>query len=434
MDQQHPIPQDVAGFQFKLIGDMTIKQFAYLAAGVILAWLTFSLPLFWVIKWPLVFLFGLLGIALAFVPIEGRPFDVMLMNFLKALVSPNQYVFQKMGYPLFPSMPAPKKVVGKHPEKQEEQSKSAEKLQKYLKGIHTTQKNALDEKELRFLGTLPLTANGQHPASASASVFQPDVTTSPVSTQTNQPNQMRIVGEQPLIKTPQQPTTTTQQETSPVTTSKPDVANNTSETLEKEATVIQQELTQAKQEEAQAVSMNAPITAVAHEKVVELEKELATILSQKDKLQNQLITLKRELAAQKQQVFTPSIRPSIQTTQNVRIIPQGQGKTAGLLATSDVPNLLTGIIKDSRNNTLPNILIEVKDTDENPVRAFKTNGLGQFAAATPLSNGTYTVTFEDPNGKHKFDAIGITVTGAIISPLEIISIDEREQLRKELFK
>ncbi|EKD47460.1 MAG: hypothetical protein ACD_66C00049G0001, partial [uncultured bacterium] len=27
--EQHPVPQNVTGFQFKLIGDITLKQFAY---------------------------------------------------------------------------------------------------------------------------------------------------------------------------------------------------------------------------------------------------------------------------------------------------------------------------------------------------------------------------------------------------------------------
>jgi hypothetical protein len=96
-------------------------------------------------------------------------------------------------------------------------------------------------------------------------------------------------------------------------------------------------------------------------------------------------------------------------------------------------NLLVGIVKDPRGNILSNILVEVKDSQGNPVRAFKTNTLGQFASATPLLNGTYTLVFEDPQGKQKFDAVEITADGSIISPLEVISSDAREELRKELF-
>ena len=79
------------------------------------------------------------------------------------------------------------------------------------------------------------------------------------------------------------------------------------------------------------------------------------------------------------------------------------------------------------------ILVEVKDREGNPVRAFKTNPLGQFGASTPLTNGDYTIEFEDPKGMNKFDKIAFTASGDIILPIEILSIDTREELRKSLF-
>jgi len=428
--EQHPIPQDVTGFQFKLIGDMTIKQFAYLAAGVVLAWIIFSLPLFWLIKWPLIFLFGMLGVALAFIPIEGRPFDIMLTNFIKALISPNQYVFQKIGHPLFPPVTVPKKIAETPKEKEQKTQDNADKLQKYLSGIHTTSKNAMDEREMRLLGGLalggtspvatPYTEAPQSVASSAPSYTVPTATP-PLA------NEMRTISVQPMQIAQEVPTIL-------VAPAAPITPQASDQAIEQEAAILQQELIQAKEEEAQAVQKADPNSATAHQKVIELEKELGDILSQKNKLQNQLITLQKELEMQKQKVFSPSVAPIRQTTQNVRQIQQGQGKAAGLPIAPDVPNLLTGIVKDPRGNTLPNILIEVKDPDGNPVRAFKTNGLGQFAAATQLANGTYTITFEDPQGKNMFDAVEIPVTGVIIAPIEVISADERENLRKELFK
>lgn len=432
MDQQHPIPQDVTGFQFKLIGDMTIKQFVYLAAGVVLAWITISLPLYALIKYPLVLLFGGLGVCLAFVPIEGRPFDVMLMNFLKTLFAPNEYIFQKVGHPILPIMQIPKIVVQKPQEKEEEKIHAEDKLHKYLNTIHKTSSNALDERETRFLGALSLTPSS--PQTIGGTAAQVTSATYVPSTSTKQQSgsgEMRTIAAQPIM-IDQTQNLVAPQETQQIIAPSPNEQSN--DVLEKEAAILQQELQQAREDESKAVQQSAPTTAVAHAKVIELEKELADILGQKDSLQKQLITLKKELAQQKQQVFSPSVGAVKQTTQNVRIIQQGQGKAAGLLAAPEAPNLLTGIIKDPRNNSLPNILVEVKDKDGNPVRAFKTNGLGQFAAATQLANGVYTITFEDPGGKNKFDAIEIPVMGTIISPLEIISIDEREQLRQELFK
>ena len=35
--EQHPIPQQISSYEFKLIGDMTLKQFLKAAIGIILA-------------------------------------------------------------------------------------------------------------------------------------------------------------------------------------------------------------------------------------------------------------------------------------------------------------------------------------------------------------------------------------------------------------
>src|SRR4051812_15255876 len=98
---QHPIPQDVTGFQFKLIGTMTVKQFGYVATGVVLAVVLYYLPLHGffaiLIKVFLIPIFGGSGALIAFVPIEGRPIDVMATNFFKAIFSPNQYIYRKRG-------------------------------------------------------------------------------------------------------------------------------------------------------------------------------------------------------------------------------------------------------------------------------------------------------------------------------------------------
>src|SRR3989344_2659950 len=97
----HPIPQDVTGFQFKLIGNMTVKQFAYLAAGCVLAVIAYYTPVtaLWavVIKYMLVPVFGLTGAAFAFLPYEGRPLDTIVSHFFMALFKPNQYIYQKKG-------------------------------------------------------------------------------------------------------------------------------------------------------------------------------------------------------------------------------------------------------------------------------------------------------------------------------------------------
>src|SRR3989338_6168008 len=99
--ENHPIPQDVTGFKFKLIGSITLKQFLYLLFFGIFCVVTFILPISILIRIPFIMIFAAMGTALAFVPVEGRALDVMLVHFLKALPSENRYIYHKKGANFF---------------------------------------------------------------------------------------------------------------------------------------------------------------------------------------------------------------------------------------------------------------------------------------------------------------------------------------------
>jgi hypothetical protein len=64
--EQHAIPQNVSSYQFKLVGDMTLKQFFQLAGGALAGIIFYSLPLLGIIKWPLAILSVLSGLWLFF--------------------------------------------------------------------------------------------------------------------------------------------------------------------------------------------------------------------------------------------------------------------------------------------------------------------------------------------------------------------------------
>src|SRR3989344_4775673 len=91
--KQHPVPQNISSYEFKLVGDMTLKQFFQLAGGAIVALIFYASPIPGIIKWPLVFIFGALGAALAFLPVEERPLSTWIFAFLKAVYLPTRYVF-----------------------------------------------------------------------------------------------------------------------------------------------------------------------------------------------------------------------------------------------------------------------------------------------------------------------------------------------------
>lgn len=263
----HPIPQDVTGFQFKLIGNMTVKQFAYLATGAVLAWIFLQLPISIFIKFPISFVFAILGVGLAFVPVSGRPMDLMIGNFIKALIRPTQFIYEKTG---------------------------SDKLKAYLQTKNPTPVSNLPAPS-PTAASAPTPAPIVQPVSRNNTYFQPKITT---------------------------------------------------------------------------------------------------------------------------KIYPISVK----------------GRFIGMPIPPDSPNIVTGIVKDPRGNPLGNILIEVKDKENNPVRAFKTNDVGRFASATALMNGDYTIELEDPKGQNKFEVKTINITGQIFSPIEIISVDTREELRRTLFK
>lgn len=93
--EQHPIPQQITSYEFKLVGDMTLKQFLKAAAGIILALLINSTKLMVLVKWPLMLILAGGGLALAFVPYEDRPLDTWLKAFLKSIYNPTIFIYKK---------------------------------------------------------------------------------------------------------------------------------------------------------------------------------------------------------------------------------------------------------------------------------------------------------------------------------------------------
>lgn len=93
--EQHPIPQQITSYEFKLVGEMTLKQFGKAAGGIILALIVNASPLVFFIKWPLIFLFAAGGLALAFVPYQDRPLETWLLAFIKSIYNPTVYLYKK---------------------------------------------------------------------------------------------------------------------------------------------------------------------------------------------------------------------------------------------------------------------------------------------------------------------------------------------------
>lgn len=92
---QHPVPRQITTFEFKLIGFMTLKQFLYLAISCPIGFIIYKLIPFPIINVLVGMVVASIGALFAFVPIQDRPMEIWIRNFIKRLNSPTQYTYRK---------------------------------------------------------------------------------------------------------------------------------------------------------------------------------------------------------------------------------------------------------------------------------------------------------------------------------------------------
>ena len=415
--ENHPIPQDVTGFKFKLIGSVTVKQFLYLILGGIFAAVCFMLPITAFIKYPLVLLFGGVGAALAFIPIEGRPMDVMLKNFAKTLPSENEYIYKKRGAEaLILDFFTPKTAVSIKSEQVKTDADNALDARRALLYKTLKRTSRPDEKEEATLTSINAFLHDSSAHSASPSVqnvdaapkeYSPTSIVAPIPQKSamDLENEVKVVmpTSNPLLETP-------------ITKPSPPVQN-----IEQQAT-----------EPVQSTPVVMPIP-VAQPSVTPQPAPIEPPSPHVTQAPVEPVTTESiPLQVVTPQQPTPAATTPTESATVTTVGPESSLK-AGFPQLPDTPNIVMGIIKDPRGKIIPNILVEIMDVQGIPVRAFKTNALGQFAAATPLPNGEYNVLLEDPRKQNEFGQIHIVLDGTIFNPLEIISVDQRERLRRELF-
>src|SRR3989344_3816180 len=98
--EQHPIPQQISSYQFRLIGDMTLKQFSYVAGGALLGLLIYATGLHPFLKWLLILISVGMGAAFAFLPFEERPLSTWFISFFRSVYSPTVFIWKKAEVPI----------------------------------------------------------------------------------------------------------------------------------------------------------------------------------------------------------------------------------------------------------------------------------------------------------------------------------------------
>jgi hypothetical protein len=326
--QQHPVPQNVTQYQFRLVGDMTLKQFLELAGGLLLAYLFYASNLLFIFKWPLVLLSIFFGIALAFFPLEDRPLDTWIINFVKAIYGPTRFIWKKSDK--IPAM----FIFEAHPIVN---TVTAVKTIKAPTMANRQPSNDLSESESVRVQSLDSLFRAMPATQTPVAIPEPNVLERPAVTirKLKSPTDVKLP---PTLPTPTiAPTTPTQNVATPP----------------------------------------AP-TAVPHDII-----------------------------------FSSQPTPA-KTQPTVVATPL---KTVALPSAPTAPNMIVGVVTDGGGKLVENAIVQIVDPTGLPARAMKTNALGQFYTATPLSPGTYQVEVEKDG--LTFTPQGIAIKDALVPPFEI---------------
>ena len=461
----HPVPQQISAFQFRLFGNLTIRQFAFVGSGGLLAFLVFLSPLPGLLKAPLIITFAGGGALAGLVPIQGRSLDKWLFLFLKAIFSPTQRIWQKL--PEVPYFLQPAILTIEGPALTPfALTESRLRLEEYLKSLPTAA-NSLDAAERLFLESLDFelkipagVAVKFTPPAKTKVTLKEEVAEITLTPRLGKEPTEKIVAEVALPKTDEalhilpglevekrRPVLRAKKAISLASEinfaqeqviiipqgdqtkmipgigslrvrrlhSQPDLTGEISLPPHKEKRFeISEELKRRlglTEAEEQLPPTPTPTITISDQKIARVKpkapisipkpKILVTELKKEDGEQK----VQKPQAAEEEAMVAPAAPTPVKPT--VAKIPQ----------ITNTPNVLSGIVVDKNGSILEGAIILVKNEAKIPVRALKTNKLGQFVISTPLPNGNYTIEAEREGSN--FDIIEIQAQGVVMPPIEI---------------
>jgi len=181
--RRHPVPQNVMDVEFKVVGNLTVRQLIYAFAGLTLAYIFYKsgLPSFW--RTIFVSIITILTILVAFVPVQERGMDKWIIIFIKSMFSPTQMIWRK-------SYATPAYFLSDYAQIIRNEiitltpAKSRNQLDEYL-GQLPENLNDLDQKELDSLKSLSSTIDKISIQQNASSVSQMAEPTTPTLSETS---------------------------------------------------------------------------------------------------------------------------------------------------------------------------------------------------------------------------------------------------------
>lgn len=344
--QQHAIPSEISSYQFKLVGDMTLKQFFQVGGGALVSILIYSSGLNALIKWPLIICSFMLGVAMAFIPLQDRPLEKWVVLFFKAIYAPTQFRWRK-------SETKPQYF------KPEEEFDHAQSVAPTEEQIEQKPEPITQQQHAAKMALGKLEAEENQFLRRISSHIDPNaaLNTTPVAPQTN-PN---AKVEEIEVEVPESTTEATQ----------PVQQNNTHQGN---------------------FDPNMPIN------------NQTGVVQQNDDTPPQSMN--------NIQIANPNM-----PNQNTTAIPQNTNEPNVSQFEYKPKNIVYGKLLDENNIPVENAILEIRDKENRPSRAMKTNSEGTFRIATPLNDGEYTMTIEKDG--YNFDPVNIQANGDSMPEMNI---------------
>lgn len=430
--EQHAVPQDITGFKFKLVGDMTLKQFGELAFGAIMAYLFFASNFHPIVKWPLVIFFIILGVGLAFVPIQERPLDTWIINFFKAIYKPTYFTWRKGVQP--------------------DASKPPTVSQGFVPlniDHNVTPLMAADNVEKPVTTPAPQTpppsvAQSETDPAPIIEGPKPEPVIAATPPPPPPPSQTPIAPPPPVVETtPETAGTISIDQLLKQRQDQAEAATQTPMTIE--------ELMRQRQQTAQvSTEKSAADLSQSEAKLNELTEKNKQLMMKADEIRNQIYNISSaggdasslqpeldKLLLEKNQVFSEVTRAREEmTAQRVaplstpdykipardmsfltRPKPEPKNTQPSTIPLTSQANVINGLVFDASGVPLDGVIITIKDPQGNSVRALRSGRLGNFIANTPLLDGEYYLEFEKAN--QIFDVWKITLNGTVLTPMQI---------------
>ena len=412
--------------EFKLFGELTIRQFGYVAGGALVAFVCYvsfaDIPL---IRWPLVVFFGILGIMLAVFKVNDRPFEIWLANFIFALFTSQRRIWKK-------SAKTPEILRSMNVNSVSKGNSNVSINRAPLSSVYVPTEEVEeniskeDKEEMDRLNEIDKLWGG-----SSNKVVENTKTTI-----------KEVVQNVPIAV----PTVTSKEEviqtfSEPAISIPKDIEVKKTEDIKEVKKIPRFDLddilpTKVSREDLigkmdektgvdqPAINFDEPVVNTKVATVLEEKKEEVKDNSYMDKLktqleeQNKIINnLREKVSEPKEVVETKKIvleeKPEIK--EEIKKIEQVIEEKP-----IEKVNYVSGTVKDKNGKGLSNVTLIIKDSKFRPVRATRTNNLGAFNITTSLPNGDYSL--EAVRSGMNFDTIDFILDGTDSKEFELVSI------------